>query len=507
MDSGKLLVELVQVSVRKGDAFLLSNIDWVLRSGENWAVIGGNGAGKTTFLNLVRGDIWPAPGCGRRLYHLNGKPQTGPIGFHEKTGAVSTDLLDRYRINGWDLTGVEVVCTGFNRTAFLYEKPTDKMLNRAQEVLTTLCLEELSDRRILTMSFGEAKKVLIARALVHKPNILFIDEFCAGLDAVSKDRALSLIQLVAKQGTQIICAAHSVEDVPDAITNLLTLESGRIIACAPMAKRSTGINTGPLKDTEHTLEKTNMPKLEYATGGAPLIEIEKVDMVVGGSCILKIIDWTVKNGENWALLGPNGSGKTTLLKLIVGEERPVWGGVIRRFGKDGLQTIDEIRRRISLVTPDLQSDHMLDQTGLEMVLSGFLGSVGLPHNPTQNEIFTANSWFAKLGLEWLQNRKVKTLSYGQIRMLLIMRALVTSPRILILDEPTTGLDREAGNDVWEAVKTAVGSGTSLIYVTHDHNEIWPFISHVAIMKNGRMIFKGERKQWESSVFSTFQDTE
>jgi len=161
-----------------------------------------------------------------------------------------------------------------------------------------------------------------------------------------------------------------------------------------VAKRSVSINTGPIKDTEHTREKTNTPKLEHTTGGAPLIEIEKVDMVVGGSCILKRIDWTVKNGENWALLGPNGSGKTTLLKLIVGEERPVWGGVIRRFGKDDLQTIDEIRRRISLVTPDFQADHMLRQTALEMVLSGFYGSVGLPHeSTTEEQILTAQSWF------------------------------------------------------------------------------------------------------------------
>ena len=120
MSSGKILVELSQVSVRIGDGYILSNIDWVLRSGENWAILGPNGAGKTTFLSLVRGDIWPTPEIGKRVYHVNGKPQFGPIGFHEKTGSVSSDLLDRYRTNGWNLTGLEVVCTGFNRTAFLY---------------------------------------------------------------------------------------------------------------------------------------------------------------------------------------------------------------------------------------------------------------------------------------------------------------------------------------------------------------------------------------------------
>ena len=92
-------------------------------------------------------------------------------------------------------------------------------------------------------------------------------------------------------------------------------------------------------------------------------------------------------------------------------------------------------------------------------------------------------------------------------MLLIMRALVTNPRLLILDEPTTGLDNKAKNDVWKAVNHVIEDGTSVIYVTHDHKEIWPFISHVAILRNGRMIFKGERKQWENSVSSISQDTE
>ena len=88
MSSRNIVVELSQVSVKIGDTYILSNIDWTLRSGENWAILGHNGAGETTFLSLVRGDIWPSPQCGRRLYHLNGKPQQGPIGFHEKTGAV-----------------------------------------------------------------------------------------------------------------------------------------------------------------------------------------------------------------------------------------------------------------------------------------------------------------------------------------------------------------------------------------------------------------------------------
>ena len=159
MEFAQNLVELENISVRYGYAPILFNINFMLRPGENWAVLGGNGAGKTTFLRLIRGDIWPAPETGRRIYLVNGKAQVSPIGFREKTGIVSSDLLDQYRINRWNPSGIEAVCTGFGGTPFLYQIPTEPMLARARKVLATLGLENLETRRILTMSFGEAKKV------------------------------------------------------------------------------------------------------------------------------------------------------------------------------------------------------------------------------------------------------------------------------------------------------------------------------------------------------------
>ncbi|MGC8660200.1 MAG: ABC transporter ATP-binding protein [Desulfomonilaceae bacterium] len=497
--SNRTLVELIGVSVRIGDTCILSEINWSLRSGENWAILGHNGAGKTTFLSVVRGDVWPAPEGGKRLYHLNGKPQEGPIGFHEKTGAVSSDLLDRYRINGWNLTGLEVVCTGFYRTAFLYDQPTDLMLKRAHGVLEMLDIEELSTRRIFSMSFGEAKKILIARALVHEPDILFIDELCAGLDRESKTKVLSLTQAIAENGTQIIFAAHGPEEVPPSITNLLTLESGRIVKIERLSETVSVTKTKNTIIPEATAHKAQITPC-HSCDVTPLIEIENVNFSSGGDAllILKNINWTVRTGENWALLGQNGSGKTTLLKLIVGEERPVWGGNIRRFGNEKAQTIDEIRRVISLVTPDFQAEHMVNQTAMEMVISGFRGSVGVTHPPNSEEIAIAQSWFKNFGIGWIEKRQVRTLSYGQIRMLLIMRALVNDPKLLILDEPTTGLDSNAKKSVWEAVKEIVAKGTNLICVTHDFDEIWSFVTHVAIMSNGRLCFKGPKNRWSGT---------
>lgn len=242
METDQVLVELTDVSVRIGNSVILSGIDWALNSEESWAVLGGNGAGKTTFLNLIRGDVWPAPEQGRRLYRTNGKMKESPIGFRERTGLVSPELLDRYRREGWNLSGLEVVCTGFQGGPFLYDKPARGQLERCHEILSLLRLEELADRRILNMSHGEAKKILIARALVHKPKVLFLDEVAAGLDDGSKDTLLNMLEQAAAWGIQVIYAAHDVDRIPSEITRAVAFRSGSIVAQGTVAEVSAALN-------------------------------------------------------------------------------------------------------------------------------------------------------------------------------------------------------------------------------------------------------------------------
>jgi len=133
-----------------------------------------------------------------------------------------------------------------------------------------------------------------------------------------------------------------------------------------------------------------------------------------------------------------------------------------------------------------------------MVVSGFYGSVGLFDEPTQSQKVSARSWFQLLDVTWMENREVRTLSYGQIRMLLVMRAVVTRPRILLLDEPFSGLDEDARGKVLSIVEEFACADTSVIYVSHRYNELFSALTHVAVLEKGRMIFQDTRKQWESA---------
>ena len=188
------------------------------------------------------------------------------------------------------------------------------------------------------------------------------------------------------------------------------------------------------------------------------------------------------------------------MKLIAGELLPVWGGTIRRFEPDDPQTLDEIRKSVSLVSPDFQADFPSSRKGLDIVLSGLYGSVGLACEPTRKQVFLGKSLLQAFGAEGLESREIGALSYGQARILLILRALINSPRILLLDEPLSGLDSEARSAVAQTIENAISAGATIIYVTHDPKEILPAVSHVAVLKDGTISFQGAKGELGRHIF-------
>jgi molybdate transport system ATP-binding protein len=545
------IVELRNVQVHIGSQVVLSGIDWELSAGENWAVLGANGAGKTTFLRLVRGDIWPTPGKGTRTYYMDGVPTRSSIGFRTRTGMVSPDLLDQYRRMGWNLTGTEVILSGFWGTAYVHRKPDFFQIRRTDSIIDALGLGGLVQRRILALSQGQAKRILIARALVHNPRILILDEVCESLDKASRECVLDTIQRAAEMGTQILYATHMTNDLVPAVTHVLKLDAGRIVdrgtreetglhenepIALPLEHVATGIGASlaiakksapylrsgsqalngeipplnlplskggwrdlPGNGTDHcSSDRTfvNYNK-EKRSEQEILIRIKDADVYLDRRKILHELDWTMKPGENWAVLGENGSGKTTLLKLLIGDVRPRLGGSILRFGDDNPKTIREIRRRMSLVSADLQAAYMDGQTGLQTVLSGFFGSIGLHDTPTQRQVEAASDWIAFFGLDSLASRDIRTLSYGQFRMFLIARAMVTGPDILLLDEPTAGLDTPAAQRTLSLIENLTRHGTCIVYVTHRPELMPGCITNVAVMHGGRFTFQGSRRQFDS----------
>jgi molybdate transport system ATP-binding protein len=204
--------------------------------------------------------------------------------------------------------------------------------------------------------------------------------------------------------------------------------------------------------------------------------------------ILRGLNWTVRAGESWALLGPNGSGKTTLLSLILGDNPQVYRNDVTVFGQQrgGGESIWEIKRRIGWVSPELHLHFNDSADCFAVVASGFHDTIGLFEPPTARQRAAARAWLARFGLLEHARTPLFALSAGLQRMVLLARALVKEPALLILDEPCQGLDRAHRQILIGAVDELIrAGGVTAIYVTHRRDEIPPSIRKVLRLPKAR----------------------
>jgi molybdate transport system ATP-binding protein len=484
------LIKLENIDVSVQGQKILNNITWQLRKGENWAVLGPNGSGKTTLLRLIRGEIWPDPHSkGKRVYNLDGVAEESPIDINRKISIVSPENHDAYIRNNWDMTAEEVIRTGFFDSVWLQQKPDHKQIDYATLLIDTLGLNDVMHKSILAMSGGEARKILIARALVSRPKILMLDEFLSGLDTLSRRGITDLTEKIVYSGTQIIHTAHRVKDLLPSTTHVLRLSSGVI--------RSQGSNV-VVPDRKDFLPAIQMPSRRNSQQAQSLsgkdsgyvIEIRNADVYIDDRKILNRINWEIRSKENWGILGENGAGKSTLLRLIRGDLRPAAGGKILRFGKGEEEGIRDMKKRIGYVSSSLQAEYDHDLTGREVVLSGFFSSIGLYEDITGIQKKTAEKWIRFFNAEAICMKTVLGMSYGELRKILLIRAIVSEPEILLLDEPFSSLDILTRRDFMKSIERVCKTGASVLMATHHPNDFIPSITHILVLENGRIKMKG-----------------
>ncbi|MFC3885714.1 ABC transporter ATP-binding protein [Bacillus songklensis] len=227
-----------------------------------------------------------------------------------------------------------------------------------------------------------------------------------------------------------------------------------------------------------------------------VIDLQQVSWKRGEAALLDNVNWQVKKGEHWVLLGLNGSGKTTLLNLINGYIWPTTGTVQvlgKRFGSTNLP---ELRKSIGWVSSSLQEKLYGNDLAQEVIISGKHASIGLYEHVTEEDLNRALSLLNILGCSHLVNRTYETCSQGEKQKLLIARALMADPDILILDEPCNGLDLFARERLLQSVNelAVMENGPTLIYVTHHIEEILPVFQHALLLRSGEVFMKGNTKE-------------
>ena len=313
-----------------------------------------------------------------------------------------------------------------------------------------------------SMSSGEQKKALLIHLLRQRPDFIILDNPYDHLDAQSQITLKEdLLQLA--ENTTLIQLIDRKTDTLACITDFITLKENCIA--------SHSNNSCPLVYPSVLPQKVDIPKpLHPITSSYDrLIDFNHVSVSFEGRPILKNIDWSIKSNEFWHLKGPNGSGKTTLLSMITGENSKAFGQDVYLFGqkKGSGESIWDIKEKIGYFSPSMTTSFLGHHSAEHMLISGLYDSIGLYTQPSDRAILLARKWLSLLGMLAYKDTYFNTLTSGQQRMIMTVRAMIKHPLVLILDEPTAGLDdHNAALFVSLVNIIANGSTTSIIFVSH-----------------------------------------
>jgi molybdate transport system ATP-binding protein len=480
-----LSVTLRRIDLDRGGRAVLRDVAWQIKPGQRWLLIGGNGAGKTQLLKLVSGAVWPTPTDRElRRYRWKGETFDQPAGILEEIAYVGAERQDRYEHYEWNFLAREVVATGVTRTEIPMRDLTATETKQVAALFRRLDIAELADRRFLTLSYGERRLVLIARALASRPKLLLLDEVANGLDLRNHARLMHWLSGTGGSDLPWIFATHRAPDVPDSMTHLLELQHGRVQRSGAM--RAAAARELLRQDSSEVLATGRAKKQprRATLRRRVLVSLKNAHVHVDDAHILHGIDMEIAAGDCWVVHGANGSGKSTLLRTFYGDHPVASGGSIRRAGIVPGVPLEKFKLKTAYVAPHLQTWQAPKMPVMEVVASGRYASIGLNDAITANDRRHAERALRRFGLLALKDRTMAEMSYGQARRVLFARAWAREPTLALLDEPFAGLDRATRADLARRLNAWLAEGGSCVIATH-HREEWPaHTTHVLEMADG-----------------------
>ena len=344
-------------------------------------------------------------------------------------------------------------------------------------------IEHLMDKYLILMSSGELRKYQLTKALLTDPRVLIMDNPFIGLDAETRDQLKELLSLLARERhLQVVLVLSKTDDIPDFITHVVEVKDMRVGTKMTREEYVTNRQPNPSRVLDEEMENTivNLPYKDNDYNSDEVVGMNKVSIIYGELTILKELDWTVRNGERWALSGQNGAGKSTLLSLVCADNPQSYACDISLFGnpRGSGESIWDIKKHIGYVSPEMHRSYHRDIPAIRIVASGLKDTVGLYAKPNESEYDICRLWMKIFGLEGKENTSFLKLSSGEQRLVLVARAFVKDPQLLILDEPLHGLDnrnRRLVKDVIEAFCRR--RNKTLIMVTHYKEELPACIDH------------------------------
>lgn len=491
------LLKLSNVFVRKFDNPVLDNISWEVNEGEQWAIVGGNGAGKSVLLETLAGRLMPRSGKVERKatmelvaadYSFNRVVRSAAQYYQQRFQSQDAEIAPTVR----EVLTNQLKPVGTVNNESVRLAPSEVSDADLDAVASLLSLTHLLDHPFVTLSNGETRRMLLATSLLKKTGILLFDYPFTGLDVFSRQVLKEAMASMTNAGKTIILVT-SPEEIPDFITHVLELENGRVASSQALPewqKKESGFETRRDKPAVDfgLLKQLGEPPgndFDYA------FRLNSIRVVYDGRAVLDGVSWEVKKGERWSLSGPNGSGKSTLLSIITADHPQRFANDFEIFGRPGRGrgfSMWDIKQRIGHVSPELHLYFPADTSVYKAVASGFFDATGVYFrkiNAVQEERILLVASILKI--EDLLGKTFRNISRGEQRLVLLARALVKNPPLLILDEPCQGLDLATTEYFRQTVDAicAISSHT-LIYVSHYPNEIPSCVKRSISLKEGKV---------------------
>lgn len=438
---------------------VISGLSFQLHAGEHLAIVGPSGSGKTSLLMALL----------HRL-HFQGNvaiaDEARPLAFvgqiHQfKNKSNTEDLYYQQRYHAFDaddaITAVEWI--GADIETILQAMPG---------------IEELLPKPQVQLSNGEHKKVQLARALTAQPRLLLLDQPFIGLDTASRQWLHEKLNALSASGISIVLVT-SASEIPACITHVLQLHndgSHHYVAKAAWHATAEEKALHPLdqQSFRHMLQQLIRPStFEFEEA----IRLEDVSVAYGDKQVLQHINWTVNRGERWLLHGPNGVGKSTLLSLITADHPQAYANKVFLFGKrrGSGESIWDIKKRIGFVSPELQMYFQQTATCYHTVASGIFDTIGLFRTLHPADEERVQQWLRLFGLVKDQHKPFRSFSAGEQRLILLVRALIKNPPLLVLDEPCQGLDEDQQRILLRWIDEICEAGNkTMVFVTHYVND-------------------------------------
>ena len=440
-------------------------VNFTLEAGEHIAVMGLNGSGKTILIETLLGNLYLAEG--KLNYDFRSDDNRASqhiryITFRDAYGSADGEYYYQQRWNASD-RGMSPSVGGLLTTAAAASEQWRGQL------FDLLDMRPLFDRELVTLSSGELRRYHITRALLTAPEAVILESPFIGLDPPTRELLCRVMERVAEHlGVTFVVTVSSASELPPMISDVYQMDSMR---CTGPVGRAEAVEMEQ-RETSHR-PAVQEPVLPAATHSTPLyervVELRDATIGYGSRTIFEHLDWSVRSGEGWNVTGRNGSGKSTLLSLVCADNPRAYALDLTLFDRrrGTGESIWDIKRHIGYLSPEMHRAFADDVAAVDVVASGLFDAVGGGRRITEELRATARPWMAALGAEALADRSFVRLSSGEQRLVLLARAFVKDPDLLILDEPFQGLDpavRTRAKSVVEAFCRR--ENKTLLFVTH-----------------------------------------